>query len=127
PDDDGAHAYRLAGCGPAEEGAEMGAAPFVLGHDARFISAQDPPYSNGEIRKTFPVLAVALGRLLGTDERLGHSGHVIEAISGHAGEQSLHVMLAFGANMFAQNRHPFCRNLHPSTPTRACVREPIFA
>ena len=70
PDDDSPHAYRLAGCGPAEEGAEMGAAPFVLGHDARFISAQDAPYSNGEIRKAFPVLAVALGRLLGTYERL---------------------------------------------------------
>jgi len=95
----------------------------ALEHPARFASV----YSNGEIRKTFPVLAAALGCLLETDERHRHTGHVIEAIRGHAGEQSLHVMLAFGANMFAQNCHPFCRNLHPSTPTRACVREPIFA
>src|SRR5215467_12380113 len=125
PHDDSAHAYRFAGRGPPEEGAEMRAAPFVLGYDARFIGTQDPPYSDGEIRKTFPVLAVALGRLLGTNERLRHAGDVIEAIRGHASEQCLHVMLALGANVFAQNRHPFCRYLHPSTLPRACTRERI--
>ena len=53
------------------------------------------------------MLAVSLGSLLWTNEWLWHSGNVIKAVGGHAGEQRVHVMLGFSANVLAKNRHTF--------------------
>ena len=55
----------------------MRATPLVLGNDTRFVGAQDATDSHCEVRKAFPMLAIAFRRLLRTDERLRYTYNVM--------------------------------------------------
>jgi hypothetical protein len=55
----------------------------------RIVSAQDATDSRCEIRKAFPMLAIAFCRLLWTDERLRCTYNVVETIWPHATDQRM--------------------------------------
>jgi len=59
PDDDCSYLHRLPSWWPSQECAEMRAAPLVLGDDTRSVGAQDATDSHCEVRKAFPMLAIA--------------------------------------------------------------------
>jgi hypothetical protein len=48
------------------------------------------------------MLAIAFRHLLRTDERLRYTYNVVETIWRHATEQRIHIVLALGADVFAQ-------------------------
>ena len=88
----------------------MRAAPLVLGDDTRIVGAQDATDSHCEVRKAFPMLAIAFRRLLWTDVRFRYTYNVVETIWRHATEQRIHILLALRADVFAQHRHALRRN-----------------
>src|SRR5215468_9193338 len=80
PNHDRAHTNRLSRRRPSQESAKVGAAPFVLGHHARFVSGQNAADPHREIRKSFPMFAIPLGSLLLSYERSGNADNVVKAV-----------------------------------------------